>query len=149
MHYCRQSSDRPSVRRLSVVIFSHSRLLLWNRWTEFHEAWQEARSQRLQPSLCFSGRSEKQDGRPASDWLIPFWLLLWNNWTEFNETWQEARYQYPLPSLCFSGRLGNENCRPGRSVKKMTHNTQVHDLSPFGPLVFIINLKAYKLKLLL
>ena len=35
----------------------HFRLLLWNRWTEFDETWQEARSQSLLPSLCFSGRS--------------------------------------------------------------------------------------------
>ena len=46
----------------------HFRLLLWNRWTEFNETWQEARSQHPLPSLCFSGRSEKQDGRPGL-WL--------------------------------------------------------------------------------
>ena len=46
----------------------HFRLLLWNRWTEFNETWQEARSQRLLPSLCFLGWSEKQDGRPSL-WL--------------------------------------------------------------------------------
>ena len=46
----------------------HFRLLLWNRWTEFNETGQEARSQRLLQSLCFSGRSEKQDGRPGL-WL--------------------------------------------------------------------------------
>ena len=46
----------------------HFQLLLWNRWTEFNETWQEARSQRPLPSLCFSGRSEKQDGRPGL-WL--------------------------------------------------------------------------------
>ena len=46
----------------------HFRLLLWNRWTEFNQTWQEARSQRPLPSLCFSGRSEKQDGRPGL-WL--------------------------------------------------------------------------------
>ena len=46
----------------------HFRLLLWNRWSEFNETWQEARSQRPLPSLCFSGRSEKQDGRPGL-WL--------------------------------------------------------------------------------
>ena len=46
----------------------HFRLFLWNRWTEFNETWREARSQCPLPSLCFSGRSEKQDGRPAS-WL--------------------------------------------------------------------------------
>ena len=44
------------------------RLLLWNRWTEFNETWQEARSQCPLPSLCFSGPSEKQDGRPGL-WL--------------------------------------------------------------------------------
>ena len=43
----------------------HFRLLLWNRWTEFNETWQEARSQRPLPSLCFSGQSEKQNGRPG------------------------------------------------------------------------------------
>ena len=44
------------------------RLLLWNRWKEFKKTWQEARSQLPLPSLCFSGRSEKQDGRPGL-WL--------------------------------------------------------------------------------
>ena len=75
VHYCdhalsvvrRPSVRRPSVRP-SVVNFSHFRLLLWNCWTEFNETWQEARSQRPLPSLCFSGRSEKQDGRPGL-WL--------------------------------------------------------------------------------
>ena len=46
----------------------HFRLLLWNRWMEFNETWQVARSQRPLPSLCFSGRSEKQDGHPGL-WL--------------------------------------------------------------------------------
>ena len=47
----------------------HFRLLLWNRWTKFNETWQEARSQSPLPSLCFLGRSEKQDGRPDL-WLV-------------------------------------------------------------------------------
>ena len=37
-------------------------------WTELNETWQEARSQRPLPSLCFSGQSEKQDGHPGI-WL--------------------------------------------------------------------------------
>ena len=45
------------------------RLLLWNRWTEFNKTWQEARSQSLLPSLCFSGWSEKPDGHPNL-WLV-------------------------------------------------------------------------------
>ena len=40
---------------------------------EFNETWQEARSQRPIPSLCFSGRSEKQDGRPGL-WLAETFL---------------------------------------------------------------------------
>ena len=43
----------------------HFRRLLWNRWTEFNETWQETTFQRTFPSLCFSGRSENQDGRPG------------------------------------------------------------------------------------
>ena len=73
VHYCDHALSvvRPSsvVRRPSVVNFSHLRLLLLNRWTEFNETWQEARSQRPLPSLCFSGRSKKQDGRPGL-WLV-------------------------------------------------------------------------------
>ena len=43
-------------------------LLNWNRWTEFNQTWQEARSQRPLPSLCFSGWSEKQDDRRGLWW---------------------------------------------------------------------------------
>ena len=46
----------------------HFRLLLWNRWTEFNETGLEARSSRPLPILCFSGKFEKQDGRPGL-WL--------------------------------------------------------------------------------
>ena len=46
----------------------HFRLFLWNRWTKFNKTWQEARSQCPLQSLCFWGRSEKQDGCPGL-WL--------------------------------------------------------------------------------
>ena len=72
----------------------------------------------------------------ASDWLRHLWLLLWNRWMEFNETWQEARFQCPLQSLCFLGRSVNKNVRLGRFLKEVAHCTQVHDMWPFGPLVF-------------
>ena len=88
----------------------HFRLLLWNRWTEFNETWQEARSQRPLPSFCF--RADKMAAL-ASDWLRHFRLLLWYRWTEFNETWQEARSQRPIPSLCFLGRSEKQDGRPG------------------------------------
>ena len=65
VHYCDHAL---SVVHPSVVNFSHFRLLLWNRWTEFNQTLQEAISQPPLPSLCFSGWSEKQDGRPGL-WL--------------------------------------------------------------------------------
>ena len=91
----------------------HFRLLLWNRWTEFIETWQETRFQRPLPSLCFSGWSENKMAALASDWRRHFRLLLWNRWTEFIETWQEARSQQPLPSLCFLGRSEKQDGSPG------------------------------------
>ena len=92
----------------------HFRLLLWNRWTEFNETCQEARSHRPLPSLCFLRADQKNKmAALASDWLRHFRLLLWNRWTEFNETCQEARSQRPLPSLCFSGRSEKQDGRPG------------------------------------
>ena len=70
--YCHSAPSvvRLSVRRPSSSVrkLSHFRLLLWNHWKEFNETWQEARSQRPLPNLCFSGRLEKQDGRPGL-WL--------------------------------------------------------------------------------
>ena len=56
---CLFSSPEPKAQ----VSYCHSALS-----TEFNENWQEARSQHPLPSLCFSGRSEKQDGRPGL-WL--------------------------------------------------------------------------------
>ena len=58
----------------------HFRLLLWNGWMEFNETWQEARSQCPLPSLCFLGRSEKQDGRPG----------LWFGWDIFDFSSESA-----------------------------------------------------------
>ena len=77
LHYCDHALSvvrRPSVRRPSIVVnFSHFRLLLWHSLMEFDETLQEGRSQRLLPSLCFSSRSEKQDGRHGL-WLAETFL---------------------------------------------------------------------------
>ena len=103
----------PSSVRLSVVNFSHFRLLIWNHWTEFNETWQEARSQHPLPSCVFRADRKNKMAALASDLLRHFRLLIWNRWTEFNETWLEARFQRPLPSLCFSGRSEKQDGRPG------------------------------------
>ena len=73
------SSVRLSVRPSSVVNFSHFRFLLWNRWTEFNKTWQEARSQRPLPSLCFFG--------PIGKIRWPPWPLIgWDIFDFFSET---------------------------------------------------------------
>ena len=63
-----RADQKNKMAALASDWLSHFRLLLWNRWTEFNETWQEARSQCPLLSLCFSGRSEKQDGGPGL-WL--------------------------------------------------------------------------------
>ena len=69
--FCAYCADRKNkMAALASDWLRHFRLLLSNRWTEFKETWQEARSQHPLPILCcfFSGRSEKQDGCPVL-WL--------------------------------------------------------------------------------
>ena len=91
----------------------HFRLLLWNRWMEFNETWQEARSQGPLPSLCFSGRSEKQDGCSGL-WLAETFStspLKPLNGIQRNLT--GSKISQPLPSLCFSGQSEKQDGRPG------------------------------------
>ena len=47
----------------------HFRLLLWNRWAEFNETWQQARSQCPLPNLCFFGPIEKKQNGHTGFWL--------------------------------------------------------------------------------
>ena len=108
-----QADRKNKMAALASDWLRHFRLLLWNRWTEFNKTWQEARSQCPLPSLCFLGRSEKQDGCPGFWVAETFSTLLWNSWTDFNETRQEARSQHPLPSLCFLGRSEKQDGHPG------------------------------------
>ena len=61
----------------------HFRLLLWNRWTEFKETWQEARFQHRLPCLCFSGQSEKRRWPP--------WPL--NGWGIFDFFFETAEWK--------------------------------------------------------
>ena len=65
---CFRADRKNKMADLASDWLRHFPLLLWNRWMKFNETWQEARSQRPLPSLCFLDRSEKQDGRPGV-WL--------------------------------------------------------------------------------
>ena len=72
--------------------------LLWNRYTEFNETWQEARSQFS--CLSFLRADRKWRPRPLIGWDI-FDVLPCNRLTKFKGTWQEAKSQRPLPCLWF------------------------------------------------
>ena len=114
----------------------HFRLLLWNRWTEFNETWQEARSQRSLPSLCFSGRSEKQDGRPGL-WLAETFDFSSETAERNSKKLDRKQDLNVLYQVCvFLGWSVNKNVRLGGFLKKVAHCTPVHDIWFFGPLVF-------------
>ena len=91
----------------------HFQLLLWNHWTKFNETWQEARSQRPLPSLCFSGLSEKQNGRPglwlaetfSTSSLKPLNRIHWN--------WIGSKISTPSTKFVFFGPIGKQNGSPG------------------------------------
>ena len=108
---CVFRADRKNkMAALACDLLRHFRLLLWNRWTEFKETCQEARSQRHLPSSCFLCQSEKQDGRHCL-WLAETFST--SSLKPMNRIQQKARSQRPLPSLCFSGRSEKQDGGPG------------------------------------
>ena len=101
--------------KMAVLAFDwlrHFRLLLWNRWTEFNETWQEARSQRPLPSLCFSGRSEKQYGCPGLSFAETFSTspLKPLNWIQRNLT--GSKISTSSTKFVFFGLIGKTRWRP-------------------------------------
>ena len=115
-HACVFRADRKNkMATLASDWLMHFRILLWNRWTEFEETWQESRSPCPQPLVCvFQADQKIKMATLAYHWLRRFPLLLWNRWTELNETWEEARFQRPLPCLCvlFFGLIGKRRWPP-------------------------------------
>ena len=103
-----------SVRPSSVVVnFSQFCLLLWNSWTEFNETWQEARPQCPLHSFCYSGRSEKRNGRPGL-WLVE--TILTSPLKHFNRIQRnltESKISMSSTNLVFFGSIGKTDGRPG------------------------------------
>ena len=117
------------------------RLLIWNHCTVFNGTWQEARSQRSLPSLCFSiGPIEKQDGR-QSIWLAetfstsPLKLLnsIQRNLTGRKILWSSTKF-------VFSGPMSNRNSRPAQSVKKYGTLYSGARHATFGPIVLLLEI---------
>ena len=106
----------------------HFRHLLWNRWTEFNKTWQEARSYRPVPCLCFSGRSEKQDGRLGL-WLAETFStspLKQLNGIQWNLT--GSKILMPSTKCVFLGRSEKQDGRPGLRL------AEAFSTSPLKPL---------------
>ena len=90
----------------------HFRLLLWNCSTEFNKTWQEAKSQRPLPGLCFLGWSEKQDGRRGL-WLAETFStspLKSLNGIQRNLTW--SKISMSSTNFVFFGPIGKTRWRP-------------------------------------
>ena len=105
----------------------HFRLLLWNRWTEFNEIWQEARSQRPLPSLCFSGRSEKQDGRPGLRFGETFSTSPLKPLNEIQLNLTGSKISKPSTKFVFFGLIGKTRWPPwpliGRDIFDFSSET--------------------------
>ena len=115
----------------------HFWLLLWNHWTEFKETWQKASSQRPQPSLCFSGWSKKQYGRPGL-WLAETYFDFSSETTERNSAKLDRKQDLNvLYQVCvFWAEKWIKIATLANPSKKVSHCTQVHVMGPFGPLVY-------------
>ena len=98
---------------LASDLLWHFWVLFWNRWTEFNETWQEARSQSPLPSLCFSGRSEKQDGRPGL-WLAEtFSTSPLKPLNRIQQNLIGSRISKPSTKFVFFGPIGKTRWPPG------------------------------------
>ena len=103
----------------------HFRILLWNRWTEFNETWQEARSQRLLPSLCFSGRSEKQDVRPGLSLAEPFSTSPLIPLNRIQRNFTRSKISTSSTEFVFYGPIGKKDGRPGLWLAETISNSSL------------------------
>ena len=95
----------------------HFRLLLWNRWAEFNETWHEARHLRPLPSLCFSFRSEKQDGRPCL-WLAETFSTSLKMLSEIQRNFTGSKISTSSTKFVFYGSISKQKWLPKRIPQK-------------------------------
>ena len=113
MHCINPVVRKNKMAALSSEWLRHFRLFLWNGWKEFNETWQETRSQRPLPSLCFSGWSEKQDGYPGL-WLAEtFSTSILKRLKGIQRNLTGIKISMFSTKLCFSGRMEKQDGCPG------------------------------------
>ena len=121
-HVCVFRADRKNkMAALASDWLRYFLLLLWNRWTEFNETWQEARSQCPLRNRWMEFNETWQEARQAdwknkmaalaSDWLRHFRLLLCNHWAEFNETCRSKTWMSST-EFVFFGPTKKQDCHP-------------------------------------
>ena len=81
-------------------------------WTELNETWKDARYQCPLPSLCFSGRSEKQDGRPGLSLAETFWTSPLKPLSGIQRNLTGSKISKPSTKFVFFGPIGKTRWPP-------------------------------------
>ena len=93
--------------------------------------------------VCVFWTDRKNKMAPlASDRLRHFQLLLWNHLIKFNENWTGSKISTSSTMFVFFGPIGKTRWPPWLLIcwdffNLVAHCPQVHDMWPFGPLVYI------------
>ena len=108
VHYCDHALY---VVHSSVVIFFSHFQLLWNRWSEFNETWEEARSKSHLLSLCF-GADWKKMTALTSDWLRHFRLFFWKPVNGIQQNLTGSKIWTSSIKFVFFGPIGGTRWPP-------------------------------------
>ena len=122
-----QVDQKNKIAAPAYDLLRHFQLLLWNCWIEFNKTWQEARSQHPLPSLCFSGRSEKQDGRPVLWFAETFSTSPLKPLNRIQQNLIESMISTPSTKFVFFGPIGKTKWPPwpliGWDIFDFSHET--------------------------
>ena len=124
-----RANQKIKMTALASYWLRHFWLLLWNRWTEFNKTWQEVRFLRPLATKFMFFRSIGK-----TRWL-PWPLIGWDIFDFSSETAERNSTKLDrkqdlniLYQFCIFG--------VDQLTKMMVYCNQVHDMWPFGPLVF-------------
>ena len=130
-----QADQKNKMAILASDWLSHFRLLLWRCWKECNETWQEARSLRPLPSSSFSCQSEKQDGHSGLRLAETFSTSL-KRLNGFQRNLTGSKISISSTNFVFFRPNSKQKGPPWSILLKVARYTLVHDMWPFGPLVY-------------